>query len=129
MPPQGCQILPPLSAQAWNGGGGSYSLADAGLLPFPLTKFEALQHAHMRRVVGFATAQLASALATCTASELEPLFNGGEQYPVSDADDVSLQRMPCCHLPLSPHVPCWHARDADGYQCMSGWLFTARAPT
>ncbi len=38
-----------LPAQAY--GGPDYSLADAGVLPFPLRKFEALQSSHLRRVL------------------------------------------------------------------------------
>lgn len=63
---------------------GDFSLADAGVLPFPLHKFEALQHGHLRRAVNYVDRKMAEALSLVAPDgPLACLLHDGRPYEVS----------------------------------------------
>jgi hypothetical protein len=66
-------------------GGNDFDIKDAGVLPFPLRKFEALQHAHLRRVLKFAEHKMIAAIGLLRRDgPLAALLNNGMPYEVSN---------------------------------------------
>ncbi len=64
-------------------GGNDFSISDAGVLPFPLRTFEALQHAHLRRVLKFVESKMVAAVELLSRSgPLAVLLNDGKPYEV-----------------------------------------------
>ena len=62
-------------------GGNDFDLTDAGVLPFPLRKWEALQHAHLRRVLKFVELKMVTACRMLSRdSPLASLLNDGRLY-------------------------------------------------
>ncbi|PNH05107.1 Dynein heavy chain 7, axonemal [Tetrabaena socialis] len=79
-------------------GGNDFSISDAGVLPFPLRKFEALQHAHQRRVLKFVEKKMITAISLLRRNGvLATLLNDGKPYedndPLSEAHRGLLQRI------------------------------------
>ncbi|KXZ43278.1 hypothetical protein GPECTOR_96g744 [Gonium pectorale] len=80
--------MAPLSVAFKAMGGNDFDIADAGVLPFPLRKFEALQHAHLRRVLKFAERKMIAAAGLLRRDgPLAFLLNDGKPY--RDEDQLS----------------------------------------
>ncbi|GFR40055.1 hypothetical protein Agub_g593 [Astrephomene gubernaculifera] len=90
--------MAPMSEEFKQMPGNDYDISDAGELPFPLRKFEALQHAHLRHVLKFAEKKMIEAIGLCRRDgPLAKLLNDGKQYeeeePISDAHRSFLRRL------------------------------------
>ncbi|KAG2427037.1 hypothetical protein HYH02_014682 [Chlamydomonas schloesseri] len=73
--------MAPLSAAFKAMGGNDFDLTDAGVLPFPLRKWEALQHAHLRRVLKFVEVKMITACRMLSRdSPLAAILNDGRSY-------------------------------------------------
>lgn len=58
-------------------GGAEFTAMEAGPPPFPLHRFEALQHSHLRQVIKFIELKLVQALNVTETQELALVLNNG----------------------------------------------------
>ncbi|KAF5834888.1 hypothetical protein DUNSADRAFT_8192 [Dunaliella salina] len=61
-------------------GSSEFTASEAGPPPFPLAKFEALQHSHLRQVIKFIELKLAEALSVAEDEKLAIVLNNGQPY-------------------------------------------------
>jgi len=61
-------------------GSSEFTASEAGPPPFPLAKFEALQHSHLRQVIKFIELKLAEALSVAEDDKLVVVLNNGQFY-------------------------------------------------
>lgn len=73
--------LPLAPQQALPHNPSAYTLEHAGEAPFPLFKFEALQHSHTTQVLAFIRSQLGAARDIVTARPLLPVLYGTDNVP------------------------------------------------
>ncbi|KAG2500939.1 hypothetical protein HYH03_000764 [Edaphochlamys debaryana] len=90
--------MAPSSAAFTESGGNDFNISDAGVLPFPLRKFEALQAAHLRRVLKFLERKMVAAVVMLRrGGPLGQLLNGDVEYKgdeeLSDAHQSFLRRL------------------------------------
>ncbi|GLC77190.1 hypothetical protein PLESTF_001896200 [Pleodorina starrii] len=128
--------MAPLSEPFKEMGGNDFDIKDAGVLPFPLRKFEALQHAHLRRVLKFAEKKMIAAIGLLRRDgPLAAFLNDGRPYEeedqLSDAHRSLLRRLGL-QMAASVHVllqrsATAYAETLESFQNDEGSLATAAA--
>ncbi|GIL46228.1 hypothetical protein Vafri_3260 [Volvox africanus] len=128
--------MAPLSEAFKTMGGNEFDAKDAGVLPFPLRKFEALQHAHLRRVLKFAEKKMIEAIGLLRRDgPLAVLLHDGKQYeeedPLSEAHRSMLCRlglqMAASVHDLLQRSACAYAETLESFQKYEASLATAAA--